>query len=66
MSDAEAERLLSIAAARLGPLSTPISDLPVDEEALTEEERASVEQSYADVEAGAATISIDELRHEPR
>ncbi len=66
MSDAEAERLLSIAATRLGPLSTPLSELPVDEVALTEDERASVERSYADVEAGAAAISIDELRGESR
>lgn len=64
MSDAEAERLLSIAAMRLGPLSTPLEELPTDPEGLTDEECVSLEQSYAEVEAGAQTISIDELRRE--
>lgn len=64
MTDAEAARLLSIAAMRLGPLSTPREELPTDPEGLTEEERASVEQSYAEVEAGAETVSIHELRRE--
>lgn len=64
MSDAEAERLLSIAATRLGPLSTPIDELPVDEDPLSVADRASLAQSYADLQAGATTISIDELRGE--
>jgi hypothetical protein len=64
MSDAEAERLLSIASARLGPLSTPIAELPTEEEELSAEDLASIEQSYADLRSGASTISIDELRGE--
>ena len=64
MSDAEAERLLSIAVVRLGPLTTPVSELPIDEDALSADDVASIERSYADVDAGAATISIDELRRE--
>jgi len=45
MSDAEAERSLSIGAMRLGPLSTPREELPVDPEALSAEEHTSVERS---------------------
>jgi hypothetical protein len=64
MSDAEVERLLSIASFRIGPLTTPIDELPVDEDEMSAEDRALLDRSYAEVEAGAPTISIDELRGE--
>jgi len=63
MSDAEAATTLERLAARRGdPLARLLDTAPEDDEPLTDEDAAAIQQGYDELDAGHG-VSLDELQH---
>jgi hypothetical protein len=65
MTDEEAEvTLRDIDARRADPVLRLLDGAPPDDEPTTPEEDAAAAEAYAEVDAGAPTVSLDELRRD--
>ncbi|NLT05161.1 MAG: hypothetical protein GXY03_02505 [Solirubrobacterales bacterium] len=62
LSEAEAAAELRSWSARRGRLAALTESAPIDDEPFTDEDVAAVDESYADLAAGATTMPVGEFR----
>lgn len=63
LSEQEAEQTLRLLEMRSDPMIAAFIDAPYDDEPLTPEEKAALEQSRAE-HARGESVPLDEIRHE--
>jgi hypothetical protein len=51
-----------IASRQHDPLTRLLDNAPDDDEPVTEEDEAALDEAYAELDAGASTMSVDEFR----
>jgi hypothetical protein len=64
LSEAEAAETLRLLDARAGPLQRQLEDAPLEDEEISPEEEAAVQQARDELAAGAPLVSHEEIKRE--
>jgi len=63
LSEAEADETLRVLAAREDRVVRLLDDAPLEDEEISSEEEAAVQEARDELAAGAPTIPLDEIKH---